>query len=185
MSMMITEAERQHQNHISVKARLYGGKRGTVERLDDVEEQIAMSERRQQRLEHRVEAQAKQIANLIKSLLDAKAKIEEQGKRIRKLIVEYNASPSLLRPVPQIVAEVLKDYPGVTWKDIIGVRRSKHLIEPRYKCMNAVYQERSDLSLPVIGRIFKRDHSLILIAVGRYGKRRSEIAKAERERDAA
>lgn len=185
MNMMITEVERQHQNHLSVKARLYGGKRGTVERLDNVEEQIAMAERRQQRLEHRVEAQAKQIANLIKSLLDAKAKIEEQGKRIRKLIVEHNAAPNSLRPVQQIASEILKDYPGVTWKDIIGVRRSKHLIEPRYKCMNAVYQERYDLSLPVMGRIFKRDHSVILIAVGRYGKRRSEVVRSERERDAA
>nr|WP_245262680.1 helix-turn-helix domain-containing protein [Ensifer sp. BR816] len=67
--------------------------------------------------------------------------------------------------IEAIVAAVLVDFPGVTWADIISVRRDRRLVKPRHACMRAVYEKRKDLSLPRIGRIFHRDHTTVLAAV--------------------
>nr|WP_323130829.1 hypothetical protein [Sinorhizobium medicae] len=38
-------------------------------------------------------------------------------------------------------------------------------MRPRHACMRAVYEQRRDLSLAGIGRIFHRDHTTVLAAV--------------------
>lgn len=81
---------------------------------------------------------------------------------------EYPVSPK--RTVSDIVAEVLAGYPGVTWDEIRSHRRMARLAEPRKACMRAVYEQRPDLSSPAIGRIFARDHTSVLYAVGRTTK---------------
>lgn len=60
---------------------------------------------------------------------------------------------------------MLEDFPGVSWDDIISVRRERRLVKPRHACMRAVYERRRDLSLAGIGRIFHRDHTTVLAVV--------------------
>lgn len=68
--------------------------------------------------------------------------------------------------VADIVAEVLANFPGVLWSEIIGLRRTKNLIEPRKLCMYEVHRQRPDLSYPQIGRLFGgRDHTTIMHSV--------------------
>ena len=68
--------------------------------------------------------------------------------------------------VGDIINKVLESYPGITFEDIISVRRTKCLIEPRHMAMTAVYEARPDLSFPTIGKIFgNRDHSSVMYAV--------------------
>jgi len=66
-----------------------------------------------------------------------------------------------------IIMNILKGYPDITYEDIVGRRRNIIFMEPRHACMKAVYDQRKDLSTIQIGRIFDRDHSSILSAVGR------------------
>lgn len=66
-----------------------------------------------------------------------------------------------------IILEVLQNYPDVDYDDIVGRRRNTVFMEPRHACMLAVYDQRKDLSTIQMGRIFNRDHTSILNAVGK------------------
>ncbi|PDT47315.1 chromosomal replication initiator DnaA [Sinorhizobium fredii] len=100
---------------------------------------------------------------------------DSQTRRIRQLesdLAEAQAQPtpeespfSGRRSVKEIISDVLRGYPGITWDDVVGARRSRRIIRPRHACMKAVYEERKDLSLPAMGRIFRRDHTAVLHAV--------------------
>lgn len=84
------------------------------------------------------------------------------------------------KPVTRIVMEVLKDFPGITWEDILSPRRSRGLINPRHACIKAVCAQRPDLSFPAVGRIFHRDHTTILNAL-HSKKKQSTTAKPSKE----
>ena len=68
------------------------------------------------------------------------------------------------KTVKAIVDEVLQEYPGISYDDIIGPRCTRHLIEPRHRAMAEVVNQRPDMSFPHIGRIFNRDHTVIIYA---------------------
>lgn len=73
----------------------------------------------------------------------------------------------------QIIDAILEaDYPNISFFDIISQRRTKELIEPRRKCMAAVYLERYDLSFPMLGKIFDRDRTSVMAAVEKEGAKR-------------
>lgn len=133
---------------------------GTLEQAD----RSFLLEGQVKRLASQNDVQSKLILSLQLALADAQARILEQA----KTLCEHSDSSEgvgVRRPVRDIVQEVLVFYPGVTWEDITSVRREKRLIEPRHRCMAAVYEERKDLSLPMLGRMFRRDHTTILHAV--------------------
>ncbi|OCP36748.1 helix-turn-helix domain-containing protein [Ensifer sp. LC163] len=133
---------------------------GTLEQAD----RILLLERRAKRLASQNDEQSKLILSLQLALADAQARILEQAKTLCQH-ADSSEGVGVRRPVRDIVQEVLVLYPGVTWEDITSVRREKRLIEPRHRCMAAVYEERKDLSLPMLGRVFRRDHTTILHAV--------------------
>lgn len=58
---------------------------------------------------------------------------------------------------------------GLTTGDILGHRRCKAVVRVRHAAMAAVYLARPDMSLPQIGRAFKRDHTSILHALRKTG----------------
>lgn len=97
---------------------------------------------------------------------DYQAIILSQTQRICELEgVKFNGK-EMRRTVREIVAEVLEEFPGITWKMLVSHDRRKHLIMPRHMAMYVVHKERDDISFPKLGRIFGgRDHSSCLYAV--------------------
>lgn len=77
------------------------------------------------------------------------------------------------RSLPDICNEVLIDYPGVSLAEVRGVRRTKKVVAARHACIKAVADEREDLSSPLIGKFFRRDHTSILYASGKITARKS------------
>lgn len=76
------------------------------------------------------------------------------------------------RTMMEIAADVLKDFPGITIKDIKGSRRTRAIVLPRQIAMYHIYREREDLSFPMIGRFFGgRDHTTVLHAVRKFEPR--------------
>jgi chromosomal replication initiation ATPase DnaA len=119
-----------------------------------------------EREQHHRETERK-LEKLELDLADARARVLSQADMM-KALDDKEAGEGITdkrRAVPDIVAEVLQHYPGVTWEDVKGIRRTRDLIEPRHACMRAVYNERKDLSLPRIGKVFHRDHTVILYAL--------------------
>jgi chromosomal replication initiation ATPase DnaA len=62
------------------------------------------------------------------------------------------------------VAAVAADY-GYTLDDILGPRRTKHLVSVRLECIKT-FRDRG-LSTPQIGRILNRDHTTICHALNK------------------
>lgn len=114
-----------------------------------------------------VKAQRLRVLELELALADAEARILSQAQLLCGTSAAREGSLFSRRPVRVIVEEVLLAYPGIAWADVIGVRRERRLVEPRHRCMAAVYDEREDLSLPALGRIFRRDHTSVLHAVSK------------------
>ncbi len=114
-----------------------------------------------------VKAQRLRVLELELALADAEARILSQAQLLCGTNADGEGGLFSRRPVREIVEEVLIAYPGIGWADVIGVRRERRLVEPRHRCMAAVYDEREDLSLPALGRIFRRDHTSVLHAVNK------------------
>ncbi|WP_246707608.1 helix-turn-helix domain-containing protein [Ensifer oleiphilus] len=114
-----------------------------------------------------VKAQRLRVLQLELALADAEARILSQAQLLCGAGADGEGGLFSRRPVREIVDEVLLAYPGIGWADVIGVRRERRLVEPRHRCMAAVYDEREDLSLPALGRIFRRDHTSVLHAVNK------------------
>ncbi|WP_354542341.1 helix-turn-helix domain-containing protein [Rhizobium alvei] len=77
----------------------------------------------------------------------------------------------------QIVAEVLKSYPGITVSEVRGPCRDATLVRARHEAIYEVRRQTS-FSLPQIGRWFGgRDHSSILSAVRKIRKQRQEACE--------
>ncbi|WDZ78786.1 helix-turn-helix domain-containing protein [Ensifer adhaerens] len=119
-----------------------------------------------------VRTQTRRIAELELALADAEARLLSQARVICGAADAAGGDLFSRRPVREIIEDVLGAYPGISWEEIIGVGRERRLVEPRHRCMAAVYEERKDLSLPALGRIFHRDHTSVLHAVNRRGASR-------------
>jgi hypothetical protein len=84
------------------------------------------------------------------------------------------------RPTKHIIAEVLENFPGVSWEDIKSKNRSLEVIYPRQLSMFEVHVQRKDMSYPQIGRLFGgRDHSTAIHSVHKI------MAMTPEEREAA
>lgn len=86
------------------------------------------------------------------------------------------------RSLRDICEEVLLRYPSVSLADVRGVRRTREVVAARHACIKAVYDERTDISSPIIGKYFLRDHTVVLYAAGRLTHRKSQ-ANEERNRN--
>lgn len=70
------------------------------------------------------------------------------------------------RSMKDICLDILKAFPSVNFDDIRGPRRCRYIVAARQECMYAIYNERRDVSFPMIGRFFGgRDHTTVLHAV--------------------
>lgn len=179
MNMIVTtEEQKQMQNAIAVRNRLLNPKpKADVyrDRIAELEEELAsIRSVRVKRMEDLVERERRatyKVEQLELDVADLHARILAQAKKICEMdgLMEQGTK----RSVDEIVAGVLKSYPGISWEDVKGVRRARKFVNPRQACMYAVYTERSDLSLPQVGRLFGgKDHTTILHAV-----RKIEAAK--------
>lgn len=179
IAVNISEMQR-HQEHKARQERLWSGKPTippdlAIQELRLLHEKailkiLAEGKATTAKAENRFALQmveaVKRIETLELDLADAQARILGQAAQICSMNdIEMMACATPKRPIATIVAGVLKDFPGVTWEDVICVRRQRDLIRPRHLCWYAVYEERQDLSFPMMARVFKRDHSSLLYAV--------------------
>ena len=88
-----------------------------------------------------------------------------------KLLVEEGLEMKQRRLVGDIVLEVAQQH-GFRVEEITGASRNAELVRVRHEAMWKARQERPDLSLPQLGRLFGgRDHTTILHGVRRHEER--------------
>jgi chromosomal replication initiator protein len=125
------------------------------------------------RLKGEVKASGADCLRLRLNVADLQAVVIAQARQISELTDPDHIFVERT-PVRTICAEILRDFPGITWEHIISARRTRDFIEPRHACFVAVYTRRPDLSLPQIGKIFDRDHTTILSAVQKHQRARKQ-----------
>lgn len=109
-----------------------------------------------------------------KLAVEASRKNDEQHdlamKQLDALLEKYRALNIIDPPMPErpdaksIIREVATVH-HVTVGEILGQRRNRFTIKARFAAIRAVADARPDLTLPQIGKIFKRDHTSIIHAL--------------------
>lgn len=171
---VFTSAAEQRAQAAEIRKRLMGSATRPREleqaarRIAELEADLAKAEDENGRLRAKT-------CGLELDLADLRASFMSQAKYLADVEDRIAGQPSYefkeKKSVTRIVMEVLQDFPGITWEDILSPRRSRGLIEPRRACIIAVCSQRPDLSFPAVGKIFHRDHTTILHAV--YGRKRN------------
>ena len=81
--------------------------------------------------------------------------------------------PPLAPTVPQIIAAVAA-HTGHTSTALTGKTRHAPVVRARHLAMWLARQLRPEMSLPTIGRAFKRDHTTVLLGIRRYEERNGQ-----------
>lgn len=162
MNMHTPEQLRQHNEHIARRERLAKPARLMIASSPDMSDVQILSSKCA-KLAEKVKSLEAKLKDTADQLTDAQATVLRQAEALSD-IDEMNATAQ--RPVRVIVNEVLEAFPGITWLDIKGPRRTDDIVVPRSICMAAVKDERPNLSYPFIGRQFgERDHTSVLYHV--------------------
>jgi chromosomal replication initiation ATPase DnaA len=135
--------------------------------LDQANKTIEDLENRLQQAENEITRLLSENSELILQRSDWQAVILYQAIRLCEMDTERSMlnDISLRVTAKEVIGDVLAEHPGYTVGDILSQRRDKRLTAVRQLCMYAVHKRRPDLSLPQIGKVFKRDHTTILHAI--------------------
>lgn len=82
-----------------------------------------------------------------------------------EIVFQMDDFPEPRRSMKEIAMEVLKEFPGVSLAEIIGPKRARNIIYPRHMAMYRIWSERKDVSFPMIGKFFNRDHTSSMAAI--------------------
>lgn len=177
-----TSAAEQMAHASAVRKRLLGATE-KARSLDRANEQVQGLRGEVDNLETTNERLTAMVTSLELDLADLRASFMSQAKYLAdiedRIAGETSYKFQEKKSVTRIVLEVLQDFPGVCWEDVLSPRRSRGLIKPRHACINAVCEQRPDLSFPAVGRIFHRDHTTILHAVYGRDRKRPEAQPLE------
>ena len=157
-----TQLAKQIQHYSSVKDRLMNSPNAALsKRYESALAKVA-------ELEVQLEEERGKILNMELDNSDLQATVMHQAKTICELQGLDVEKMNVRKPIKKIIESVMRNFPMITWTEIISARRSRHIIEARHKCFVAVFTERPDLSYPAIGKIFNRDHTTIMHAVRKH-----------------
>lgn len=94
-----------------------------------------------------------------------------------------HAIPGTEQPpaVMDIAARILREhYSEISLAAVKGPSRLSDLVAARRHVWTAVHEERPDLSIATIARMFKRDHSTVLTGIRRFKAQESAAQAAEK-----
>ena len=153
----ITEGQRHAK---ALREKLMGGGRNFV---NAAERQIL-----QDKIAHLSEqiAALKAEKRVMQERLDEKDSIIRAHEQTINGLTAGSGAPGVRRQAKDIIHDVLHDFPGISYAQVVGPGRSLQIVEARHTCILAVHRARPDLSFPQLGAIFGgRDHTTILFAV--------------------
>lgn len=109
-----------------------------------------------------------------KELEDQKQKKEaekqrkiDEAKERQKAAIERNISAKMA--VKEIISIVAEKH-LMKYEDVVGPRRTHRVVAARWEAMRAVHEMKPWMSVAQIARVFNRDHTTALYALGRLAK---------------
>lgn len=97
------------------------------------------------------------------------AELKERRERAVKAAALLVVPADFKVPVREIIISVAAKH-GVTYDDIIGRSRLRHVVKARHEAMKMAHNLRPEMSMSELGRQFKRDHTTLLSALGRLSR---------------
>lgn len=163
--MSTTELQRQHA-HVMELRRKFSEPPVKIRRSDYDDLVIAFAKKELELSEAKamIEEQGRKISSLNTQLRDMRSTVNRQAHELKILDLSGTQYDGLASPTV-IIKDVLARFQGVTLADLKGYRRSRRLVEARYRCIAAINKARPSMSLNTLGRIFNRDHSSIIHAL--------------------
>jgi chromosomal replication initiation ATPase DnaA len=145
----------------------------TVKRVNIVSEQRARDER-QARLDAAEADRREQTRQIIAAAKAQAELIVSEAQSLAAVITAEAVAEVEARP-PSVmdIIKAMAEKHGVSVAEIKGKRRNRHITVARQEAMALAYEQRPDLALPQIGRVFGRDHTTVLYAVQKSGKWRA------------
>ena len=164
MTLHTPELLRQNEAHKAIQARLWGKREKLAPPL-----QAIINSRKPVDASYHVELYHAHLARLRETFTMASSftvkPTAEYCPYTSEIVFEIDDQPMPRRSMKEITLEVLKDFPGIKLDDLLGPKRSKTFVYPRHMAMYKIWMERKDLSYPMIGRFFNRDHTSALFCV--------------------
>lgn len=172
----LTTLDEMKQAALERRKRIFGNPKNNLE-IENRELRRALADARADldELRSTLAAEVKELRHEISEHQRAAIEYMRQMDDLR-LEMNHHHAPVHRESVRDIVLEVLERHPGISFEDLLSVRRSANLVEARHEAVYEVFKRRPDLSYPRIGRFFHRDHTSILSAVRKMKARESEAA---------
>lgn len=76
----------------------------------------------------------------------------------------------------ELIAAAAAEF-GVGYRDVLSPDRHDHVVAARHAAIKALKEAKPHLSTPQIGRLFSRDHTTVLWALGRTKKGKEQRAR--------
>ncbi|PRD42097.1 hypothetical protein C5748_18250 [Phyllobacterium phragmitis] len=138
----------------------------------------------QMRERQRIEAEAVKLLPEPVEIKPSPKALREKAQReaVMRSKMRWGVSTPL-DTIPAIIARVAHQH-GFTYDDIIGLSRSRKLINVRFEAIAAVRAARPNMTLPEIGKRFNRDHTTILHALKKMGVKQTGAPRRVYDLDA-
>ncbi len=153
-------------------------------KYEEMRDKLASSQRELEELKAIVARQATEIETLTMDKADLEAALLCQAHMMvdafRVYALEHGKPVS--RSPREIIEGVLeREFPNFSFSDIVGRKQGNAVVAARHRCMQAVYNERTDLTTTLIGRVFNRDRTTVIhAAVKKEGVNRGGTAKNDK-----
>ncbi|MGO8242962.1 helix-turn-helix domain-containing protein [Rhizobium johnstonii] len=153
MNMQVSALRQQHERYQAAHARLWNGPPAKLALVEPVKLVVDEASRPEWKRQHvYFDSHVSVWRSIVRSCLE-------------RLASEMRSSVGKGRPVKAIIIEVLDKFPGVSFAELKGPRRDRNIVRARQVAMYEVYTQRDDMSTPMVGNIFGRDHTTVLHAV--------------------
>ena len=163
MNMHTPELLRQHNDYKAIQARLWGKPKVPAPVLTVIESRKPVDASYHMVLYRAYQARLRETFTMGASFTVNPT--AEYCPYRSEIVFEIDEQPMPRRSMKEITLEVLKDFPGIKLDDLLGPKRSKALVHPRHLAMYKIWMERKDVSYPMIGKFFNRDHTSALFCV--------------------
>jgi chromosomal replication initiation ATPase DnaA len=91
---------------------------------------------------------------------------------------QWNGALTKRERIRRVIGRIAQEH-GSTLDEVLSHSRVKHVVRARHLAMRAIIEANPELSFPHIGRLFNRDHSTVMSAIGKMGMKPRTEGKDE------
>lgn len=153
---MLVDNERDHRKYAGM-APAFVQRVWNKRRQEDADRLLREASERK----HREREERERLAREERERRDAERRLKKLG--VDEAVSGYSTINVMnVRPNARAIVSEVAGNNGLSFSEVVGARRDRHVVAVRDAAIRAVADARPDMSLPAISRIFHRDHTTIM-----------------------